>query len=143
MANTPLNSALIFVYVTSTLGTGGVKKLAACLLDSNLSLSKNEIDASSKCGPYFLAGNDDQTFTATLQALSVSDAGTATTASMWESYEAEEVVAFQLADDDVSPAIYDVRFSGTITGWNEDLPQEGAVTVQMTVKVNGAITRNI
>lgn len=143
MANTPLNSALIFVYVTSYTGTGGVKKLAACLLDSNLSLSKNEIDASSKCGPYFLAGNDDQTFTATIQALSVSDAGTATTANMWESYEAEEVVAFQLADDDAAPTVYDVQFSGTITGWNEDLPQEGAVTVQLTVKVNGGITRNI
>jgi hypothetical protein len=143
MANTPLNSALIFVYVTSYTGTGGVKKLAACLLDSNLDLSKNEVDASSKCGPYFLAGNDDQTFTMTLQALSVSDAGTATTANMWDSFQAEESVSFQLADDDVSPTVYDVRFSGTITGWAEDLPQEGAVSVQVTVKVNGTITRNI
>ena len=143
MANTPLNSALIFVYVTIYTGTGGVKKLAACLLDSNLDLSKNEIDASSKCGPYFLAGNDDQTFTMTLQALSVSDAGTATTANMWDSFQVEETVSFQLADDDVSPTIYDVHFSGTITGWAEDLPQEGAVSVQMTVKVNGSITRNI
>ena len=143
MANTPLNSALVFVYVTSYVGTGGVKKLAACLLDSNLSLSKNEIDASSKCGPYFLAGNDDQTFTCTLQALSISDAGTATTANLWESFQSEEIVDFQLADDDVAPVLYDVRFSGTITGWAEDLPQEGAVTVQATVKVNGTITRNI
>lgn len=143
MANTPLNSALIFVYVTSYTGTGGVKKLAACLLDSNLGLNKNEIDASSKCGPYFLAGNDDQTFTMTLQALSISDAGTATTANMWDSFQAEESVSFQLADDDATPTIYDVQFAGTITGWAEDLPQEGAVSVQVTVKVNGAITRNI
>lgn len=143
MANVPLNSALIFVYATGTVSTGGVKKLAACLLDSNISLSKNEIDASSKCGTYTITGNDDQTFTATLQALTTSDAGTVSTAALWDGYIAEEVIAWQIADDDASPTIYDVQFSGQITQWTEDLPQEGAVTVQVTVKINGTITRNI
>lgn len=143
MANTPLNSGLVFLYVTAYVGTGGVKKLLGCLLDSNISLSKNEIDASSKCGSFTIPGLDDQTFTATIQVLSSSDVGTATSTDIWASYNNGEDVAVQLADDDAAPTLYDVQFTGVLTQWNEDLPSEGAVTVQLTLKINGDITRNI
>jgi hypothetical protein len=140
MANVPLNSKDVFLYAKETTITSGQDRLVACLTDSDLQQQKNEIDASSKCGSYFLPGTEDKTFNATLQVLDAGAyTGTVGAKELQAAYDGELSVTWTITDDILSSSKYFAQFSGKILSLNLSFPNEGVVTADISIKVDGAI----
>lgn len=141
MANVPLNSKDVFLYAQETTLTSGLQKLVACLTDSDMQRQKNEIDAASKCGPYFLGGTEDQTFSATLQVLEAAAyTGTIGVKELRAAYDGDVSVTWTITDDINTPSKYYATFDGKILQLNETFPNEGVVTCDLSIKVDGVVS---
>jgi hypothetical protein len=111
-----------------------------CELNSTLTLQKNEVDATSKCGQEFLQGNDDNSFEVEINAqkLPLVDSFSLEDAFRWQ--QAGTLLNIRVVDDIDDPTNYGRQFSGKIFGLTENIPTEGALTANATIRPIGAIT---
>lgn len=144
MANTKYAGKLVFLYASEYTLTGGVFKLVACVTEQTLSRSKTEIDASSKCGPDFLVGTDEDECTATIQRLvGAAEAGTIGIRELESAYEAGTTIDWKIADDLVTPVYEDIEFSGKIFTNDSSWALEDAASSDITIKIIGGVTYNL
>lgn len=145
MANTKYAGKLVFLYASEYTATGGVFKLVACITDLSLSRSKTEIDASSKCGPDFLVGTDEDECTATIQRLvGAAEAGTIGIRELESAvFDTGITVDWKIADDLVTPVYEDIEFSGKIFTDDSAWALEDAASSDITIKITGGVTYNL
>jgi hypothetical protein len=142
MANTPLNTKLLKVFVKEYTMTGNVFIPALCELNSELQDAFNEVDATSKCGSYFLQGNQDNSFSLTLQHLeegSYNPTVVFTAKEFKAAKDAATILEILIADDAITPTIFAREFDVTILSTNSSFPEEGAATCAVEMRINGAI----
>jgi hypothetical protein len=142
MANTPLNTKLLKVFVKEYTMTGNVYIPALCELNSELQDAFNEVDATSKCGSYFLQGNQDNSFSLTLQHLeegSYNPTVVFTAKEFKAAKDAATILEILIADDAITPTIFAREFDVTILSTNSSFPEEGAATCAVEMRINGAI----
>jgi hypothetical protein len=142
MANTPLNTKLLKVFVKEYTLTGNVFIPALCELNSELQDAFNEVDATSKCGSYFLQGNQDNSFSLTLQHLEEGSYNPTTVFTAKEfkaAKDAATILEILIADDADTPTIFAREFDVTILSTNSSFPEEGAATCAVEMRINGDI----
>jgi hypothetical protein len=142
MANTPLNTKLLKVFVKEYTLTGNVFIPALCELNSELQDAFNEVDATSKCGSYFLQGNQDNSFSLTLQHLEEGSYNPTTVFTAKEfkaAKDASTILEILIADDADTPTIFAREFDVTILSTNSSFPEEGAATCAVEMRINGDI----
>ena len=142
MANTPLNTKLLKVFVKEYTMTGNVFIPALCELNSELQDAFNEVDATSKCGSYFLQGNQDNSFSLTLQHLeegSYNPTVVFTAKEFKAAKDAATILEILIADDAITPTIFAREFDVTILSTNSSFPEEGAATCAVEMRINGNI----
>ena len=142
MANTPINTKLLKVFVKEYTMTGNVFIPALCELNSELQDAFNEVDATSKCGSYFLQGNQDNSFSLTLQHLeegSYNPTVVFTAKEFKAAKDAATILEILIADDAITPTIFAREFDVTILSTNSSFPEEGAATCAVEMRINGNI----
>ena len=142
MANTPLNTKLLKVFVKEYTLTGDVYIPALCELNSELQDAFNEVDATSKCGSYFMQGNQDNGFSLTLQHLEEGSYNPTTVFTAKEFKAAKDagtILEILIADDADTPTIFAREFDVTILSTNSSFPEEGAATCAVEMRINGNI----
>jgi hypothetical protein len=142
MANTPLNTKLLKVFVKEYTLTGNVYIPALCELNSELQDAFNEVDATSKCGSYFLQGNQDNSFSLTLQHLEEGSYNPTTVFTAKEfkaAKDAATILEILIADDADTPTIFAREFDVTILSTNSSFPEEGAATCAVEMRINGDV----
>jgi hypothetical protein len=145
MANTKYAGKLVFLYASEYTLTGGVYKLVACVTEQTLDRSKTEIDASSKCGPDFLVGTDEDECTATIQRLvGAAEAGTIGIRELEGvgGYSDGVTIDWKISDDLVAPQYEDIEFSGKIFTVSSNWGLEDAASSDITIKIVGGVTYN-
>ncbi len=144
MANTPYAGKDVFLYASEYTLTGGAYKLVACITDHSLSRSKNEIDASSKCGQAFLVGTDTDECTATIQRLrGEADMGTIGIRELEAAYDAGTLIDWRITDNLIDPQIEEIDFSGQIFNIDTSWGVEDPATSDITIKITGGVTYGI
>jgi hypothetical protein len=112
-----------------------------CELASTLTLQKEEIDSTSKCGQEFLQGNDDNSFEVEINAQKLpypAESFSLEDAFRWQ--QAGTLLNFKVVDDLDAPENYGRAFAGKIFGLTENIPVSGALTANATIRPIGAIT---
>jgi hypothetical protein len=142
MANTPINTKLIKVFVKEYTMTANVFIPALCELNSELQDAFNEVDATSKCGSFFMQGNQDNSFSLTLQHLeegSYNPTVVFTAKEFKAAKDAGTILEILIADDADTPTIFAREFDVTILSTNSSFPEEGAATCAVEMRINGNI----
>jgi len=142
MANTPINTKLLKVFVKEYTMTGNVFIPALCELNSELQDAFNEVDATSKCGSFFMQGNQDNSFSLTLQHLEEGSYNPTTVFTAKEfkaAKDAATILEILIADDADTPTIFAREFDVTILSTNSSFPEEGAATCAVEMRINGSI----
>jgi hypothetical protein len=142
MANTPINTKLLKVFVKEYTLTGNVFIPALCELNSELQDAFNEVDATSKCGSFFMQGNQDNSFSLTLQHLeegSYNPTVVFTAKEFKAAKDAATILEILIADDAITPTIFAREFDVTILSTNSSFPEEGAATCAVEMRINGNI----
>jgi len=142
MANTPINTKLLKVFVKEYTLTANVFIPALCELASELQDAFNEVDATSKCGSFFMQGNQDNSFSLTLQHLeegSYNPTVVFTAKEFKAAKDAGTILEILIADDAITPTIFAREFDVTILSTNSSFPEEGAATCAVEMRINGNI----
>ncbi len=142
MANTPVNSKILKVFVKEYTLTANVFIPALCQLNSELQDAFNEVDATSKCGSFFMQGNQDNSFSLTLQHLeegSYNPTVVFTAKEFKAAKDAGTILEILIADDADTPTIFAREFDVTILSTNSSFPEEGAATCAVEMRINGNI----
>jgi hypothetical protein len=142
MANTPINTKLLKVFVKEYTMTANVFIPALCELNSELQDAFNEVDATSKCGSFFMQGNQDNSFSLTLQHLeegSYNPTVVFTAKEFKAAKDAGTILEILIADDAITPTIFAREFDVTILSTNSSFPEEGAATCAVEMRINGNI----
>jgi hypothetical protein len=142
MANTPINTKLLKVFVKEYTMTANVFIPALCELNSELQDAFNEVDATSKCGSFFMQGNQDNSFSLTLQHLEEGSYNPTTVFTAKEFKAAKDagtILEILIADDADTPTIFAREFDVTILSTNSSFPEEGAATCAVEMRINGNI----
>jgi hypothetical protein len=143
MANIPVNVKKLKTFVKEYTLTGDVYLPVVCELNSDLQDAFNEVDATSKCGQYFLQGNADNAFNITVQYLEEGEydpAQVITGKELKAIKDAETTVSWLIADDADTPTIFAREFEGVIFSINSTFAEEGAATADVSIRIIGDIT---
>jgi hypothetical protein len=136
-----INAKDIWVYANVYAENGADYWPVVCQLNATLTLNKEEVDATSKCGQEFLQGNDDNSFEITINAQKLplpTDSFSLDNLFAWQ--QAGTLVNWKIVDDIDTPVNYGRSFAGRVFGITEDAPTSGAMTGAATIRPTGAIT---
>jgi hypothetical protein len=142
MANTPVSVKKLKTFLKDYTLTGGVYLPVICELNSDLQDAFNEVDATSKCGQFFLQGNSDNAFNITVQYL---EEGTydplqvVTGKELKALKDLDATPEWLIADDADTPTIFAREFTGKIFSINSTFGEEGAATGDVSVRIVGDI----
>lgn len=142
MAKIPVNGKDVLFYISDYDLTGGQFFPVVCQLDGNLELSKNEVDASSKCGQYFVQGNDDNSINLEVQWVkpsSVVGEDVILANHLFELYQSGRVFEWRLADDPDTPVDFGFGGEAVVFSIGASAPLEGAATTTCTIRPQGAV----
>jgi hypothetical protein len=142
MANTPVNVKELKVFLKHYDITGDVYLPIICELNSDLQDAFNEVDATSKCGQYFLPGNSDNAFNITVQYIEDGDYDDTTVVTGKELKRLKDLKEngeFLVADDADTPTIFAREFEALILSINSTFGEEGAATADVSMRIQGEI----
>jgi hypothetical protein len=142
MANIPISVKRLNTYVKNYDLTGDVYLPVVCEISSELQDAFNEVDATSKCGQYFLQGNPDNSFSITAQYLDETEYDPLTVITLKELKEAKDdelTLTWLIANDPDTPTIFAREFDGVIFSINSTFAEEGAATGDVSVRIVGDI----
>lgn len=144
MANTPFNGSAVGLYLKKTDDIAGEYQLLVCSTDLGLSQTANEIDASSKCGPYTLAGIKEGEITVTAQMLvDAATTGTIGVKEVREGFSDNVSWDFKITDNPTAPTIEDVSGQVIITSMDFNWSNDEAASADITFKTQGSITYGV
>lgn len=111
--------------------------IVACTTDTDLDMTIEEIDATSKCGPDTLAGETTETMNFTGFYIIDPEAGVQVSMPTIRSVaKAKESRHWRLIDEDGGDLYYR-EFNGVVTAYNESSNLNEAVTFTATISIKG------
>lgn len=144
MANTPYNGNLIKLFLKLESDTYGDLKEAVCSTDLSLNQTANEVDASSKCGAYFLPGIIEGELAVTLQMLrDPATTGTVGAKEIRQWFEDRHNISFQITDDLDNPEIEDITGVLVITSMDFSWPNDDVAVADIQFKIQGQPSYNL
>lgn len=144
MANAPYNGNQVNLWLKLESDTYGDYKLAVCSTTLTLNQTSNEIDASSKCGDYFLPGIIEGELSVTLQMLSdAADTGTIGAREIAQWFEDKLNIAFRITDDITTPVLEDLSGVIVITSMDRTWSSDEVASADFTFKIQGSVIDNL
>lgn len=144
MANTPYNGNEVKLFLKLESDTYGDFKQAVCSTDLSLNQTSSDIDASSKCGAYFLPGIIEGELAVTLQLLrEPATTGTVGAKEIRQWFEDKLNVSFWITDDMDNPSIEDITGVLVITSMDFSWPSDDVAVADINFKVQGSVSYNV
>lgn len=139
MANTPISGNDILLFIDPTGGTA--YELIVCLKSQSITRTTSEIDAKSKCGPFKLAGSQDNTVSFDGQSIYVPTTGNLGISDLHDLWVNKTKIGWKYGK--TVPVTGDVVYSGTgfISKLDETSGEDAAVTFTGAIGVYGLINK--
>lgn len=144
MANAPYNGNQVNLWLKPSSDIYGEYLMAVCSTTLTLNQTSNEIDASSKCGAYFLPGIIEGELSVTLQMLSdAADTGTIGAREIRQWFEDKINIDFRITDDIDTPVLEDLQGVIVITSMDQTWSSDEVASADFTFKIQGSVTDNL
>lgn len=130
--------------IKDTTVTSGLWKIAVCAIEHTLSRAKTETTVITKCGSETTPGTDDDSIALTVTFLQgTPPTGQLGASQLEDIYDNGNEFDWRIADAYPSAVYIDKQGKGVMVGLEESYPAEGMVQYSFSIKVNGAITKNV
>lgn len=137
MANTKITGNVINLELDVSLTDTPDWEIVACLTESDLDMTIEEIDAESKCGQDTLAGTTSEAANFTAFFITDPEAGVQVSMpTVREIAKSKATRHWRFIDED-GGALYYREFDGVITAYNESTNLNEPVTFTATISVKG------
>lgn len=141
MASTKLVGDKIIAQLDlNTVGGAADWALIGCITDSDVDGTRETIDASSKCGPDQLPGQQTNTVNLTGFLNTTPGVDEVSLNELAAIYDSTILRHFRLMDDEGGDLYYR-EFFGYLTAWNESSNQNEPVTFTAAIAVSGNVIR--